>query len=196
MTSLLVSKTVACHKRSSASSLCSRHREGQGKGRKETREDDWEEKVELPCLFPFTFFSLSPSSSPFCTCHASYWNTEESLPVMVISWDLEANTILLVPRLAVVPLNPRVDRNGRLRLGSRLLRDLYKLPHPRYPVLHQIFSYSPPTGKEIQSDPLGMPGHTGQGLNIDCCITVELIQASNIQQGSLCVETYTDSSIE
>ena len=100
---------------------------------------------------------------------------------MVISWDLEANTILLVPRLAVVPINPRVDQNGRLRLGSRLLRDLYKLPHPRYPVLHQIFSYSSPTGKEIQSDPLGMPGHTGQGLNIDWCITVELIQASNIQ---------------
>ena len=100
---------------------------------------------------------------------------------MVISWDLEANTILLVPRLAVVPLNPRVDQNGRLRLGSRLLRDLYKLPHPRYPALHQIFSYSPPTGKEIQSDPLGMPGPPGQGLNIDWCITMELIQASNIQ---------------
>ena len=100
---------------------------------------------------------------------------------MVISWDLEANTILLVPRLAVVPLNPRVDQNGRLRLGSKLLRDLYKLPHPRYPVLRQIFSYSPPTGKEIQSDPQGMPGPPGQGLNIDWCITMELIQASNIQ---------------
>ena len=102
---------------------------------------------------------------------------------MVISWDLEANTILLVPRLAVVPLNPRVDQNGRLRLGSRLLRDLYKLPHPWYPVLHQIFSYSPPTGKEIQSDPPGMPGHTGQGLNIDWCIRMELIQATNKTSG-------------
>ena len=95
MTSLLVNKTVACHKRSSASSLCSRHREGWGKGRKETREDYWGEKVELPCLFPFTFFSLFPTSSPFCTCHASYWNTEEAIPVIVISWDLgsQHNTV-------------------------------------------------------------------------------------------------------
>ena len=85
--------------------------------------------------------------------------------------------------LAVVPLNPRVDQNGPLRLGSRLLRDLYKLPHPRYPVLRQLFSYSPPTGKEIQSDPLGMPGPPGQGLNIDWCITMELRQATSKTSG-------------
>ena len=46
-------------------------------------------------------------------------------------------------------------------------------------MLRQIFSYSPPTGKEIQSDPPGMPGPPGQGLNIDWCITMELMQAAN-----------------
>ena len=93
----------------------------------------------------------------------------------------EANAILLVPRLAVVPLNPRVGQNGRLRLGSRLL-DLYKLPYPWY-ILRQIFSYSQPTGKVIQSDPPGMPSPPGQGLNIDWCITMELMQATNKTSG-------------
>ena len=56
-------------------------------------------------------------------------------------------------------------QDGGPRLGFRLLRDLVKLPHPRDLVLSQVFCYSPPTGKEIQSNTSGVLPPLG--LNID-----------------------------
>ena len=49
-------------------------------------------------------------------------------------------------------------------------RDLVKLPHCRDLVLCQILCYSPPLGKEIQSNARGTPGFPVLGLNIDLCI--------------------------
>ena len=60
-----------------------------------------------------------------------------------------------------------------LKLGSRLLRDLVKHPHPRDHEFCQISYYSPATGEEIESNSRGMPGPPPLGLNIDRCIKLE-----------------------
>ena len=54
-----------------------------------------------------------------------------------------------------------------LKLGSRLLRDLVKHPHPRDHEFCQISYYSPATGEEIESNSRVMPGPPPLGLNID-----------------------------
>ena len=60
-----------------------------------------------------------------------------------------------------------------LKLGSRLLCDLVKHPHPRDHEFCQISYYSPATGEEIESNSRGMPGPPPLGLNIDRCIKLE-----------------------
>ena len=54
-----------------------------------------------------------------------------------------------------------------LKLGSRLLRDLVKHPHPRDHEFCQISYYSPATEEEIESNSRVMPGPPPLGLNID-----------------------------
>ena len=66
---------------------------------------------------------------------------------------------------------PNVFRMASCDLVSGLW-DLVKHPHPQDLVLRQIFYYSPPMGKEIQSNAEGMPGPPTLGLNIDWCISV------------------------
>ena len=66
---------------------------------------------------------------------------------------------------------PNVFRMASCDLVSGLW-DLVKHPHPQDLVLRPIFYYSPPMGKEIQSNAEGMPCPSTLGLNIDWCISV------------------------
>ena len=47
------------------------------------------------------------------------------------------------------------------------LSDHVKFPHPGVIRKRQISYYSPPTGKQTKSNPLGTPGPPPLGLNID-----------------------------
>lgn len=67
--------------------------------------------------------------------------------------------------------NPKELWDTRLRLGSRLLLNLVKFPHPQDLVTSNL-SLLPPVGKEIQPNALWMPSPPTLGYNIDWCISL------------------------
>ena len=90
-------------------------------------------------------------------------------------------------------LSPRVGGLGIPKRIWHFAFEFWQIPHPRDNMfcqmgLHLLYFIvcgqpfcvkTPPKGKDILSNPLGMPGPPTPGINIDWCITAQQLHAYN-----------------